>query len=102
MSKGYVIVDIEVHDPVTYEEYKRLASDSIAHYGGRYLARGGTTEVVEGNWNPKRFVILEFESLERAKEWWNSAEYASAKALRQRSATSRMIFTEGLKSSNES
>lgn len=93
---AYIVVDIEVHDPVAYEEYKRMAPPSIAQYGGKYIARGGTTEVVEGNWQPKRFVILQFESLARAREWWNSPEYAPAKALRQQSATSRMIFTEGL------
>ena len=93
---AYVILDIEVHDPVTYEEYKRMAPPSIALYGGKYLVRGGVTETVEGHWIPKRFVILQFDNLARAREWWSSTEYAPAKALRQQSATSRMIFTEGL------
>ena len=93
---GYVIVDIDVHDPVVYEEYKKMAPPSIALYGGKYLARGGATEVVEGDWSPKRFVILQFESLARANEWLNSPEYAPALRLRRQSATSRMILTEGL------
>ena len=93
---AYVIVDIDIHDPVTYEEYKQLAPSSIAHYGGKYIARGGHTEILEGNWTPKRFVILEFESLARAKEWVHSPEYAPARNLRQRCATSQMIVTEGL------
>ena len=93
---AYVIVDIDVHDLIIYEEYKRLAPASIAQYGGKYLARGGATEVLEGSWTPKRFVILQFESVARAKEWWNSPEYALAKSLRQQSATTHMIVTEGL------
>ena len=93
---GYVIVDIDVYDPVVYEEYKKMAPSSIALYGGKYLARGGATEVVEGDWSPKRFVVLQFDSLARAKEWLNSPEYAPALRLRRQSATSRMILTEGL------
>ena len=62
-------------------EYKALAPPAIAAHGGRYLARGGRTEVLEGTWSPKRAVILEFPSLEKAREWWASAEYAEGKAL---------------------
>jgi uncharacterized protein (DUF1330 family) len=93
---AYIIVDIDVHDPVVYEEYKKLAPSSIEQYGGKYIARGGKTEVLEGEWTPKRFVILQFESLERAREWLNSPEYAPARRMRHQSATSRMILTEGL------
>ena len=63
---AYVIVEIEVLDPVRYEEYKRLAPPSIAAFGGRYVVRGGRSETLEGDWSPKRIVILEFEGLERA------------------------------------
>ncbi|MCI0606626.1 DUF1330 domain-containing protein [bacterium] len=93
---AYVIVDIDVQDLILYEEYKRLAPASIAKYGGKYLARGGATEVLEGVWIPKRFVILQFESVARAKEWVNSPEYAPAKNLRHQCATAHMILTEGL------
>jgi uncharacterized protein (DUF1330 family) len=93
---AYVIVNIDIHDPVTYEEYKKLAPASIAKYGGKYLTRGGATEVLEGNWIPKRFVILEFESMQHAKEWLNSPEYAPARKLRQQSASTDMIVTQGL------
>ncbi len=93
---AYVIVDIDVQDRILYEEYKRLAPASIAKYGGKYLARGGATEVLEGDWIPKRFVILEFESVARAREWVNSPEYAPARNLRQQCATAHMILTEGL------
>ena len=93
---AYVVVDIEVRDAATYEEYKRLAPPSIAAYGGRYVARGGATTVLEGEWRPTRLVILEFPTAERARAWWGSPEYAAAKALRQSSAGSDMVLVEGL------
>jgi len=93
---AYLVVDIEIHDRERYETYKRMAPPSIAQYGGRYLTRGGDTAVLEGEWKPKRFVILEFPTMERARAWWSSPEYAEAKALRQSIATTRMVLTEGL------
>ncbi len=93
---AYVIVDIEVTDPEGYEEYKRLAAPTVAQYGGKYLARGGTTEVLEGDWQPKRLVILEFEDMERAKAWLNSAEYHPARQLRHRYARSKMVVVAGV------
>ncbi len=93
---AYVIVEIEALDPVRYEEYKRLAPPSIAAFGGRYVVRGGRTETLEGDWSPKRIVILEFESLERARQWWDCSEYRDAKRLRQEIARTRMIAVEGL------
>jgi uncharacterized protein (DUF1330 family) len=93
---AFVIVDIDVHDPDRYEEYKRLAETTVTAYGGRYVARGGRKEVLEGGWTPKRLVILEFESLERAKQWWNSPEYRPARELRQATAHSAMVVVEGV------
>jgi uncharacterized protein (DUF1330 family) len=93
---AYVIAEIEINDPETYDEYKKLVPATIAQYGGKYLARGGATEVLEGNWNPKRVVILQFESMSRAKEWLNCAEYAPARSLRHKSAFTNMILLEGL------
>ena len=92
---AYVIVDIDVTDPVHYEEYKKLAAPTVELYGGKYIARGGRTEVLEGTWQPHRLVILEFESLDRAKEWLNSPEYAPARALRHQYARTNMIVVEG-------
>ena len=92
--KAYVIVEIEMMDPQGYEAYKKLAPPTIAAYGGKYLARGGQTVVLEGSWQPKRLVILEFESLERAGAWWNSPEYAEPKRLRQASAITNMVMIE--------
>lgn len=93
---AYVVVEIAVHDAQTYEQYKQLAPPAIMAYGGRYLARGGATEALEGTWNPPRFVILEFPSAERARAWWNSPEYAAAKAMRRASTETRMLLVEGL------
>jgi uncharacterized protein (DUF1330 family) len=93
---AYICVEIEIHDPVKYEEYKTLAPGSIAAYGGRYLTRGGAIETLEGDWHPRRLVLLEFPSMDRARAWWNSPEYAKGKAMRQASATSRMLLLEGL------
>ncbi len=93
---AYVVVDIDVHDPERYREYVERAPEAVAQFGGRYVARAGRTEVLEGDWEPARFVILEFPTYEDAKAWWASEEYAEAKALRQATATTRMVVTEGL------
>lgn len=93
---AYVIVDITVTDLLGYEEYKRLAPAAVALYGGKYLARGGHCETLEGDWHPQRLVILEFENVEKAKAWLNSAEYHPARALRHRYARSNMVVVEGI------
>ena len=93
---AYVAVQIDVRDATTYERYKELAPPSIAAYGGRYLVRGGATTTLEGDWSPARFVILEFPSVDLARRWWDSPEYAEAKALRQASASTQMLLVEGL------
>ena len=93
---AYIIVEIDVHDVATYEEYKLLAPPSIERYGGRYIVRGGRTATLEGDWSPTRFVILEFDTMDAAKAWWSSPEYAEGKAMRQRSAHTRMLLVEGV------
>ncbi|KAA0226043.1 DUF1330 domain-containing protein [candidate division KSB1 bacterium] len=93
---AYVAVEITVKDAETYERYKQLAPPSIAAYGGRYLVRGGKTETLEGSWLPSRFVILEFPNAQQARAWWESPEYAPAKALRQECAGTEMILVEGV------
>ena len=92
---GYVIVDLEVLDSAKYDIYKTMVPETLAKYGGRFLVRGGKVETLEGDWAPKRLVILEFPSVELAKAWSDSVEYAPAKALRHESARSRMIVAEG-------
>jgi len=93
---AYVILDIEVHDPVGYEEYKKLGPPAVALYGGKYLVRGGKTETLEGVWAPARLVVLEFESSEQAKKWINSPEYSEGRKLRQKTAESNVIVIEGV------
>ncbi len=93
---AFVIADITVNDPERYEEYKKLAPPAIAAYGGKYLARGGKSEKLEGHWEPDRIIILEFESLETAKKFINSPEYSEARALRHKTASSNMIVVEAL------
>jgi uncharacterized protein (DUF1330 family) len=93
---AYLIADVEVLDAAGYEEYRQKAPATIAAYGGRYLARGGATEVLDGAWTPKRCVVLEFPSMAQLKTWWNSPEYVPVRAIRERTAKSSMIATEGL------
>jgi uncharacterized protein (DUF1330 family) len=93
---AYVINDMRVTDPALLEEYKELSPATIARYGGRFLARGGRVETLEGAWEPERIVILEFPTFEQAKAWANSADYAPARCIRQRAATSRLVVTDGL------
>lgn len=93
---AYVIVDINVTDPVRYEDYKRLAAPTVELYGGKYIARGGKTETLEGDWSPSRLVILQFENAEQAKNWHNSIEYSEAKGLRHETAISRMVVIDGV------
>ena len=93
---AYVINDMEVTDPQLLDEYKKLSPATVIQYGGRFLARGGKTEVLEGDWSPKRVVILEFPSLAQAKAWVNSPEYAPAREVRQKAARSNIIVVEGV------
>jgi len=93
---AYVIFDVEVTNPADYEGYKQLAAPTVALYGGKYIARGGQTETLEGEWLPKRIVILQFENMERAKAWINSPEYSEARALRHKHSVSKVIVVEGV------
>jgi uncharacterized protein (DUF1330 family) len=73
-----------------------MVPSSIEKFGGRFLVRGGRTHTLEGNWSPKRFVMVEFPDVDRAKAWWASSEYAEAKALRQATSDSMLIIAEGI------
>jgi uncharacterized protein (DUF1330 family) len=93
---GYVVVQVDVKDPVRYADYRAMVLPTLAKFGGRFIVRGGKTETLEGDWAPKRFVIVEFPTVEQAKAWWASPEYAEAKALRQATAETQMIVVEGV------
>ena len=93
---AYAVVNVRVTDPVRYEEYRSEAPVIIASYGGRYLARGGAVEALEGEWDPERLVVIEFESMGRLREWYDSPEYAPLKRLRQETAATQLVVVEGL------
>ena len=93
---AYLIADIEVTDPVGYDEYKKLVPAVIAAHGGRYLARGGASEVLEGTWRPKRSAIIEFPNLASMKAFWESPEYQPLREIRERSAKSNLVVIEGV------
>jgi uncharacterized protein (DUF1330 family) len=93
---GYVIAEVEIVDPQGFEEYRQLVPATIEKYGGKFVVRGGNTETLEGQWQPKRLVIIQFDSVERAKQWWASEEYREAKALRQRTAITNLVVAEGV------
>lgn len=92
---AYVVLDIEVTNPEGYKEYVKIAPASVTLYGGRYIARGGPNETLEGEWHAKRLVILEFPNGEKAKVWLNSPEYAPARAMRHKYAKTNMVVVEG-------
>ena len=97
---AYVIVELEITEPVEYEEYKKAAGATVEKYGGKYIVRGGPCETLEGDWNPKRIVILQFKDADRARAWLASAEYAEPRKMRHRTAQTRMILVEGYEGEN--
>ena len=93
---GYVIAIIDVTNAEDYKEYAQQVPATIAKYGGRYLVRGGTMDLREGEWPGQRTVILEFPSIERAREWYDSPEYRPLRPIRQANSRGRIAFFEGL------
>lgn len=92
---AYVLVDVDVTDAEQYDRYRPLAAASVEQYGGRYLARGGASEVFEGDRVPNRLVVLEFPDADAARRWYHSPEYTEAKAARDGAATGSFILVEG-------
>jgi uncharacterized protein (DUF1330 family) len=92
---AYVIVETDVTDPEQYERYKAAAFDAVSAAGGRYLARGGELAVLEGDWQPPRLVILEFEDLAAARRWYDSERYQAARGLREGAARLRLVAVQG-------
>jgi len=93
---AYIIVDVEILDRARYAEYVKVVPQTIAAYGGKFLVRGGAAETLEGAWQPNRVVVLQFDTLERAKQWWASEEYSAPKRLRQSASRADMIVVEGV------
>ena len=92
---AYLMGEIEVTDPATYEEYRRQVLAVVTKYGGRFIVRGGKVETLEGGWSPKRVVALEFPSMEHARKFYRSPEYAPLIALRQKASRGKLILVEG-------
>jgi uncharacterized protein (DUF1330 family) len=92
---GYIIAEVQVTDPERYEEYRRQVEGTIAAYGGRYKVRGGKSEGLEGDAPKGRLVVLEFDSYDQARKWYDSQEYAGPKALRQDTSVGRVILVDG-------
>jgi uncharacterized protein (DUF1330 family) len=93
---GYMVGNITVTDPETFAKYGKLVPETVAHFGGAYVVRGGTPEKIEGNYDPVRIVILQFESVEKAREWYDSPEYAPLKEMRLKSSTGDLYFVDGV------
>ena len=93
---AYVIAEVEVTDPEKFEEYRKLVPATLEAFGGRYIVRGGAIGSLEGGWQPKRMVVIEFDDVERAKAWHDSELYAPARALREASTNTRMIVVDGV------
>ncbi|HJR23876.1 MAG TPA: DUF1330 domain-containing protein [Acidimicrobiales bacterium] len=93
---AYVIVEMDVTDPAAYEGYKAAAAPSVAAFGGTYVVRGGPAELLEGDRDPARIVVLQFPDPDAARSWYGSAGYTAARALRAGAATGRLILVEGL------
>ena len=96
---AYLFANVEVTDAAGYEQYRQRVSATIEAYGGRYLVRGGATEVLEGDWMPKRLVILEFADMTQLNAWYRSPEYKPLIELRQRTAKSTLVAVQGVGSS---
>jgi len=92
---AYLIAEVDVTDPAAYEEYRKIVPATIARYGGKYLVRGGKVDSKEGGWQPTRLVVLEFASMEQARKWYHSPEYAPALAIRTKAARSKVVLVEG-------
>ena len=96
MPKAYVIVDMDVTDPERYAAYRELAAPAVEAAGGRFLVRGGATEVFEGDRVPNRTVILEFPDLQAARAWYDSSAYREARTVREGAAVGSFIAVEGV------
>ena len=92
---AYLIADIDITDPATYEEYRKQVPGVIAKYGGKYVVRGGKVESLEGGWSPRRLALVEFPSMDQALKFYRSPEYAPLIKLRQKSSKGKLLLVEG-------
>jgi uncharacterized protein (DUF1330 family) len=92
---AYIIAEIQVTDPTAYEGYRPLAAASIARFGGRYVVRGGNLDLLEGEPEPGRIVVIEFPDADAARRWYRSEEYQKALRIRQSASRGRVFLVEG-------
>lgn len=92
---AYLIADIEVHDAAAFEEYRKQVPATLEPFGGTYIVRGGAATEMEGGWEPKRIVVLEFPSMDALQSWYNSDGYKDPKSLRVRATMTRAVAVEG-------
>ncbi|WP_257835298.1 DUF1330 domain-containing protein [Burkholderia glumae] len=92
---AYIVFDIDVHDASGYEQYREIGAPTVAQFGGRFLVRGGEAATLEGGWSPRRIVVLEFDSIDRAKAWYESDAYRRARGIRERTARTTGIIVQG-------
>jgi uncharacterized protein (DUF1330 family) len=92
---AYIIIETDIHDPEQYELYKQASPSAVAAGGGRFIVRGGELAVLEGDWRPKRLVLLEFPDLDAAKRFYESSEYQEVRRLREGAAALNMVAVEG-------
>lgn len=93
---AYVITEIEVTDPDGYQEYRSRVGRSLEAYGARFLVRGGEIDVLEGDWQPRRIVMCVFDSMDKARQWYDSDEYRELKKIRENTARMNMLAVEGV------
>jgi uncharacterized protein (DUF1330 family) len=93
---AYVIFDVEIHDPIRYQDFMAQVEPMLLAAGGRYLARGGPHTVYEGDWGPRRLVLLEFPSVSAFEAFYNSPAYERLKAIRDECSSARVVAVEGL------
>ncbi len=95
MAKGYLVAHIRVHDKEGFEEFKAMSGPAISEYGGKVLVRNPNPEVREGD-DPGLTIVIEFESIVRAREFYESDKYTKAKAVRKLTAETELILVEGI------
>ncbi|OIQ77068.1 hypothetical protein GALL_412460 [mine drainage metagenome] len=93
---AYIIAHVDVTDPRQYEQYKTLSSKAIAAHGAEIMVRGGEVQVLEGDWQPGRLVVLKFPDMAAARGFYDSAEYLLARQARAGAAVMRMISVQGV------
>ncbi len=92
----YFIVDVNITDAQSYAEYSKQVGPMVARYGGRFLVRGGETTTIEGDWQPKRLVVIEFADTQRFRAWYDSPEYTEVRDIRFKASTARAVLAQGV------